>query len=240
MLVKARYFWLVVAISVPLCFSPALSAGNYGRTLCKQDYFYCIKVKRGASWESLWPDERERRLVKRLNRMNIRLHNGMLIAVPKNLAVINEMDIAPFDQTIEAPGQTLIIVSPKKNAWGAYNASGNLVRWGPASTGQNWCSDIDRGCRTPKGSYHFYNAGGADCISSKFPIPYGGAPMPYCMFFHGGYAIHGSFNVPGYNASHGCVRTLIEDAKWLRYQFIELPKASNNYVGTKIIVESYQ
>ena len=30
------------------------------------------------------------------------------------------------------------------------------------------------------------------CVSSKFPLGKGGAPMPYCMFFRGGYAIHGS------------------------------------------------
>ena len=44
----------------------------------------------------------------------------------------------------------------------------------------------------------------------------GGAKMPYCMFYDGGYAIHGSYEVQGYHASHGCVRTYIEDARWLK------------------------
>lgn len=45
--------------------------------------------------------------------------------------------------------------------------------------------------------------------------------MPYCMFYSDGYALHGSYNLPGYHASHGCVRILPEDAKWLRHEFIE-------------------
>jgi len=33
------------------------------------------------------------------------------------------------------------------------------------------------------------------------------------MFFHGGFALHGSPSVPGYNASHGCVRLFDDDAE---------------------------
>jgi lipoprotein-anchoring transpeptidase ErfK/SrfK len=34
------------------------------------------------------------------------------------------------------------------------------------------------------------------------------APMPHAIFFHGGYAIHGSYEISrlGGPASHGCVR----------------------------------
>lgn len=37
---------------------------------------------------------------------------------------------------------------------------------------------------------------------------YHGSPMPHAMFFHGGYAIHGTYAVGqlGRRASHGCVR----------------------------------
>jgi hypothetical protein len=37
---------------------------------------------------------------------------------------------------------------------------------------------------------------------------YDNAPMPYSIFFHGGYAIHGSYEIRrlGGPASHGCVR----------------------------------
>lgn len=37
---------------------------------------------------------------------------------------------------------------------------------------------------------------------------YDNAPMPYAVFYHGGYAIHGTYEVKhlGRPASHGCVR----------------------------------
>ena len=40
------------------------------------------------------------------------------------------------------------------------------------------------------------------------------------MFFHGGFALHGSYEVPGYHASHGCVRMFVNDAKWLNEEFV--------------------
>ena len=47
------------------------------------------------------------------------------------------------------------------------------------------------------------------------------------MYFHRGWAIHGSNSVPAYPASHGCVRVSRADAKWL---FDRLP------IGTTVIV----
>jgi lipoprotein-anchoring transpeptidase ErfK/SrfK len=40
------------------------------------------------------------------------------------------------------------------------------------------------------------------------------------MYFHNGFALHGSYEVPGYNASHGCVRIFVNDAKWLNQDFV--------------------
>ena len=41
-----------------------------------------------------------------------------------------------------------------------------------------------------------------------FSKEYYNSPMPYSIFFHGGYAIHGSYEINrlGGPASHGCVR----------------------------------
>lgn len=38
-------------------------------------------------------------------------------------------------------------------------------------------------------------------------------------YFHGGYAIHGSYSVPAYPASHGCVRVAVSTMDWL-YQLL--------------------
>ena len=65
---------------------------------------------------------------------------------------------------------------------------------------------------------------GYDCESSTFPVGKGGAPMPYCTFFNRGIAFHGSKQVPGYNASHGCVRMYTEDARWINTVFVDMGK----------------
>lgn len=46
---------------------------------------------------------------------------------------------------------------------------------------------------------------------------YDNAPMPHSVFFHGGYAIHATYDVKnlGRPASHGCVRLSPQNAKWL-------------------------
>jgi len=218
----------------------AVTQNNHGRELCTNLGFFCVYVKKNDTWTSLWPNYFERQLVMSLNRMNIPLAPGMVLAVPDDLATADLMKFAPFDAKIAPPKEKLVIVDPVAHAWGAYNARGELVRWGPASGGDQWCNDLGRACRTPVGTFRVYAEGSSECISSKFPIPTGGAPMPYCMYFHGGMALHGEpVGVPGFNASHGCVRLFVADAEWLRFNFIEAPNASNHYKGTKVIIEPY-
>jgi lipoprotein-anchoring transpeptidase ErfK/SrfK len=108
-----------------------------------------------------------------------------------------------------------------------------LIRAGQASAGSNWCPDLGRPCHTHPGTYRVNSLGSPGCKSSQFPIPHGGAPMPYCMFFDRNQALHGSPDreVVDGNISHGCVRMHVPDAEWLRYNFVS--------VGTKVIVEPY-
>ncbi len=192
-------------------------------TLCKnKELFDCYTVKRHDNWKNLFPDPVQRDLVMRINRINISLERGMKIAVPKNLSSANGLDFAPLPKMISPPGKKMIYVSidPKVLAWGAYDATGELQAWGPVSGGKGWCPDVNRGCHTVLGKFAVYQKEGASCVSRKFPVGRGGAPMPYCMFFHGGFALHGSYDVPGVNASHGCVRLFVPDAKWLNQEFV--------------------
>ena len=124
-----------------------------------------------------------------------------------------------------------ILIDPNVHAWGAYDSSGSLIRAGLVTAGANWCADIGRSCRTAAGTFRIYSLGDAGCKSSIYPVPKGGAPMPYCMFFHGGQALHGSYQVVEGNVSHGCVRLRVADAEWLRFNFAN--------VGTKVIVKPY-
>lgn len=144
--------------------------------------------------------------------------------------------------SIPAPGEKVIIVDPRSHAWGAYTAEGSLAQSGLATCGGDYCPDLGRPCRTKTGSFRIFSKGNADCISHKFPLrTHGGAPMPYCMFFNGGQALHGDSDreVVYGNISHGCVRMHTGDAAWLSENFVEGPNKSNGYRGTKVVVQSY-
>lgn len=199
----------------------AWGATRFGEKLCETEGYACLEVQKGDTWAALWPDETQRALLKRVNRMNVRLRPGMVLAVPKDLEKRGKLELAPFPAKLEPLGAKEIRVNLDELAWAAYDAEGNLVDWGAAAGGKTFCPDTGEPCRTRTGEYQVLRKGGAACKSTKFPIPHGGAPMPYCMFYSDGYALHGSYEVPGYNASHGCVRLFPEDAKWLSQEFVE-------------------
>jgi lipoprotein-anchoring transpeptidase ErfK/SrfK len=137
---------------------------------------------------------------------------------------------SPLPKQISS-GEKVIIIDPNIHAFGAYNEEGNLVRSGIVTAGNYYCRDIKRGCKTKAGTFRIHSLGGPGCKSHKYPLPKGGAPMPYCMFFNGAQGLHGSYEVVKGNVSHGCVRLHVSDAKWLRYNFA--------HEGTKVIVKSY-
>lgn len=215
---------------------------RYSKKLCDSGKYTCVTVKRGQSWKSLFKDPEQRDLVKRLNRMNTNIWAGMRIAVPENLATTKLLDIAPFDKEVDTDGKKLILVNLPKLAWAAYDEDGDIVRWGPVSGGKDYCSDIGEPCNTIRGVFSVFYKKNQHCVSNTFPANgrrgSRGAPMPYCMFFHRGFALHGSNDVPGYNASHGCVRMYKEDAKWLNQEFIETPESPYDK-GTVVIVETF-
>ncbi len=128
-------------------------------------------------------------------------------------------------------GERVFVFSPRLRQWAAYNRYGKRIAYGVANGGANWCNDVRRACRTPAGNFRVRSKGLPSCRSSKYPIGRGGAKMPYCMFFHKGYAIHGSPHISRTNGSHGCIRVRTQAAQWLHRYFI-------NH-GTKIIVLPY-
>jgi lipoprotein-anchoring transpeptidase ErfK/SrfK len=68
----------------------------------------------------------------------------------------------------------------------------------------NWrVSTARRGYITPPGTYH------PEMLARHwFSRKYYNSPMPHSIFFYGGFAIHGSYEIShlGRPASHGCVR----------------------------------
>lgn len=217
------------------------SQPRFGETLCQSPDYSCTKTLAGDTWESLFPNPQARDIVKRVNRMNINLTTGITIAVPKNLDRLSIYDVSPFPRYIESKGEKTILVSQKQLAWGAYDEQGQLVWWGPISSGSGHCISPDGTCLTPSGTFRVIRKQDIDCISTIFPMRAdgnnGGAIMPYCMHFLRGYALHGSDTLPGYRASHGCIRMFIEDARWLNEEFITLPGVGG-LKGTRVVVDS--
>jgi lipoprotein-anchoring transpeptidase ErfK/SrfK len=130
----------------------------------------------------------------------------------------------------QALGNTFVF-NPNTLTWKAIDSKGKVIRTGKGSAGKKYCRDLHRSCKTPSGVFSVISKGGPECKSSRFPLGRGGSPMPYCMFFAKNYAVHGSYDVPNYNASHGCVRVHPGDAKWLSKKFMS--------IGTTVIIKPY-
>lgn len=139
---------------------------------------------------------------------------------------------ADFPEARPATGGKVFIFDPRATAWAAYDAEGHRVKTGSASGGKDFCDDVNRPCRTVTGTFRVYSKKGEECTSSLYPIETGGgARMPYCMHFNGGYSIHAAYEVPNYNTSHGCIRVFPSAAKWLNQEFMD--------VGTTVVVKPY-
>lgn len=227
--------YLFCSLAISLSISPLSQAAStkqtkpyYGRELCNYSGFSCVKVKAGQTWDKLFPNLRERELVKRLNRTNMPLYMRKWIIVPDNLQALSHLDISPFPHYREAEGHRIILIDLSQHAFAAYEKTGKLVHWGPISGGKSYCKDAGGPCTTITGDFKITRKDSEECISNTYPKSTdGGAPMPYCMFFKGGYAMHGS-TLPGYHNSHGCVRLFFDDAKWLNKHFAK--------TGTRVIV----
>lgn len=234
-----RFALLMLMISL---IHPIFAQGKvrYGEKLCHLPDYDCIVTKQEDTWESLFPEPEQEDIVKRVNRMNIYLKPGITLAVPKHLDRLTIYDVSPFPRYIHSEGEKSIYVSQEDLAWAAYDEQGELVWWGPLSSGAGGCPTLDGHCLTPSGSFRVIRKQDIDCISTAFPQRpdgmSGGAEMPYCMHFFRGYALHGSDAVPGYRASHGCVRMFIEDARWLNEEFVDLP--GGGMLGTRVFIEA--
>lgn len=226
---------IIIAIVPLLLYSSASLAIDYfGKALCAFPQYKCIKIGKGQNWQNMFPDPEQRDLVQRLNRSYNAIWYGKEIVVPQNLDGLTILDVSPFPRKIKAPGEKEIIVDQDKLAWVAYDNDGNQVKWGPISSGRDHCPDKKGGsCRTLTGIFRVFSKENEHCRSNT----YDGAHMPYCMYFHKGFALHGSNDIPGYRASHGCVRMFVQDAEWLNHNFVAISNEGNDYLGTKVVVK---
>lgn len=168
---------------------------------------------------------------KNINKFMMLMMTLALFVASVSVEAANRGSSGGLPKSIEATGRTVFIYNPNILRWAAYDEDGRLVKVGRGSSGRNYCPDVKRGCKTPSGVFQVVEKRGASCRSTRYPRPNGGAPMPYAMFFHKYYAIHGSNDVPDYNASHGCVRVTTNDAHWLNTSFLG--------IGSKVIIYKY-
>lgn len=164
--------------------------------------------------------------INRTDRKHIR--NGDSLIIPD--AGADLLSIAPFPTQLEVARTIpkLVLVSRRVQAFGAYE-SGVLVRWGPTSTGK-------KSTPTPAGLYHANWKGKTrrSSVNQSWILP-------WCFNLDdmAGISFH-QFDLPGYPASHGCVRLLEEDAKWI-YDWADqwtLSKTGHSIVsfGTPVVI----
>jgi len=149
---------------------------------------------------------RGRNIILALNRMDNRnIRRGDSIVVPDT--VLNFLSYSPFPFELKEASSLpkLLVISRKIQAFAAYE-HGLLRRWGPTSTGR-------KSKQTPAGlfSLNWKSKETISTIDSTWILP-------FYFNFHNkeGIALH-EFSMPGYPASHACVRLLGEDARYIFY-----------------------
>lgn len=148
-------------------------------------------------------------IMKALNRVDEKhFRYGDTLVVPSKFLPL--ISYSPFPFVVEKLKDVpkMIFVSRKLQAFAAYER-GVIVRWGPTSTGR-------KKKPTPEGLF-FMNWKAKKTVSTIDPEWI----LPYYFNFHSreGVALH-EYDMPGYPASHACVRLLNEDARWF-YRWAE-------------------
>ncbi|MGE5400007.1 MAG: L,D-transpeptidase [Ignavibacteriales bacterium] len=141
--------------------------------------------------------------LNRLDESNIRRTDTLVIPD----TITNIISYSPFPYEIQAVRSVpkLILISRRIQAFAAYE-NGVLVKWGPTSTGR-------KSKPTPEGLFNmnWKSRKTTSTIDSSWILPY------YFNFYNKeGVALH-QFSMPGYPASHACVRLLENDARWFYY-----------------------
>ncbi len=149
-------------------------------------------------------DERQIGILEQLNRRDLR-HLASLkeIVVPATWYE-DEREYSPLPRHYAwaAAHPKAIVVHQPWQVFGAYE-NGVLVRWGAVSSGR-------RSAPTPAGLFHlnWRSRGRCSTVCADWYMPW------YWNFDNErGLALH-EFALPGYPASHSCIRLLERDARW--------------------------
>lgn len=226
---------------------PFSASANFASHLCQTQpkKYRCLKMKFSKDkpyreWKILFPSLYGSIIA--INRRNSLVWSGQIIAIPIQQESFN--GYSPFKDEIEWANDEdrFIIVDLNNLAWGAFERvsknKARLVKWGPASGGSKVCKETrEMKCKTPVGLFTISEISKRGKRSGLYPLDCTdkkkcGHPMPFYMRFGpNGEGIHADKWLLGKNSSHGCVRVLREDAKWLNKEFVRK--------GTPIIILEY-
>jgi hypothetical protein len=162
------------------------------------------------------------RVVLKLNRRDLaHVRDRDTLAVP--YPFLEEIDLSPFPAAL--PGvdslPKLVLVSLRVQAFAAYER-GRQVHWGPTSSGR-------KAKPTPPGLFHAHWK--AKQRTSTIDDEW---LLRWCVNIeNSGISLH-QYDLPGYPASHSCVRLLEEDALWV-YEFVDQWRLSGD--GRTVLAE---
>lgn len=172
--------------------------------------------------------EEQRKIIYALNRIDQRkVWTGKTLVIPDSIST-NLMDYSPFPKELGIVDTIpkVVLISQRIQAFGLYEG-GRLIKWGPVSSGK-------RSTPTPNG-LHYGNYKAKRKISSvnkDWILPY------YFNFMNfEGVGTH-QYTLPGYPASHACVRLYMDDAIFI-YDWASMWKLEGNTIqanGTPFIV----
>jgi len=144
-------------------------------------------------------------LVLKINRLDLEhVRQGDSLMVPDTPGDVLALSAFPQRVSTElSAAARLLVVSRRVQAFAAYE-NGALVRWGPTSTGR-------KETPTPAGLYHTNWRSRLRQSSDNAQWM-----LPWLWNFENqrGVSFH-QFDLPGFPASHACVRLLEEDARWI-------------------------
>jgi len=144
-------------------------------------------------------------ILEKLNRADAKNLTKMGAIVVPDRWDFRELDYSPMPgaSTWARTHGKALIVHQQAQAFGAYE-NGKLIHWGPVSSGAARRP-------TPSGCFHlnWKSKGRRSTVNKAWFLPWA-----FNFINKDGISFH-QYELPGYPASHGCVRLLSRDAKWL-------------------------
>jgi lipoprotein-anchoring transpeptidase ErfK/SrfK len=150
-------------------------------------------------------NERERYAILALNRLDSKNKwNADTLVVPAKIDT-TLMAYSPFPMQLDVLSgvKKFVIFSYPIQAYGVYS-NGSLVKWGPTSMGKK-AAQTTRGLTFANWKKKL----SISTVSTEWKLPYN-----FNIHNIGGIGWH-QYDLPGYPASHSCLRLLMKDAQWL-------------------------